>query len=213
MRFREIESKQIRESALSQYADQLGVNQGLRYRLANCYLSFLDYANTVEGYEYWNKVRPLHGLKVSEIRQSVKQVFYSGEIMYYIGEKLSNMMDIKGVSIEDVSNDLKYTEYILEKVCKGRHVGMRFIKDISEYFGVSTKEIIKNVPKKIPEARKKIPPVFPKGTTRVCGKCKKRKDLETEFNKFVHGKLGKSNICRPCNQERSRNYRFKKSKA
>jgi len=215
MRFRDIQNSYIRNSALSQYADQLGINQAHKHRLKNCYLAFLDYAKTVEGFDYWNKIRPLHLLKIEGYRENVKQIYYRHEKKYYISERFRKLLTKKNKTALNVAEKLGYTEYIIKKALGGKRVGLRFIDDLCVYFKIDRSELIGSndidrfEKPKPPKPRKDQTTKIPKGTKRVCSICKKEKDLSKEFNNFKYGKLGKSNNCKICNRARQKEYKKK----
>lgn len=198
MRFKEIEDEAIRDSALEQYAKQLKVSQSNRHLLVNCYVAMLDYSNTKEGYDYWNEVRNLKDLKEYDFKKHAKQVYHRYEKKYLIGKQFTNLLKQKNISISELSDMAAYTEYILDRVAKNRYVDILFIKDICEYLDADPKELTKGAETKIPKERQAKEPNFPKGTKRVCTNCKENKDLETEYNNFIYGQLGKAAMCRKC---------------
>lgn len=216
MRIREIKNSKIRESALRQYADQIGINQDMRFRLLDCYLSLLDYSRTIEGFDYWNTIRPLYLLNNAE--DKCRQVYTLKGKKYYIADKIKRLLKDNKKPNSYLWKYFNFNQETIEQVLKGGYVGIYFVNLMCLHFKVDKVDLIGEDAKqeeeaiKKPKQRRKIKPLFPKGTKRVCKKCKIKKDLATEFNNFQYGVLGKRSKCKICTRAKQREYRNNKKK-
>ena len=199
MRFKEIEDEAIRESAITQYMQQIGINE--RNHVLNCYVSMLDYSNTIEGYDFWNKIRPLRHIPTVRGIAPQRIVLSPNDVPIKISDEFKNLLVLLGISIEEFAEISGYPLVSLEKVYSGEiGVGSHFIKDISFLFKIDTtfftkKEIIK-------KGRKIDERPIPRGKKRTCTLCNKSKNLAKEYNKFKYGKYQKATICRTCFNEK-----------
>lgn len=213
MRFKDLKDAKIRSSAVNQYILQIGADILQPYQVLDHYVSFLDYYHTLEGFDYWNEIRPLREIPNARGNRPRRIFLHRGQEPQDISEEFKKVLDSSTMSIVELSKKSGYKLKSLNEILnKNRLVGATFINDISFILKVNPEKFYKDGVVIIEDRSVDRRPI-PEGEKRICTTCKKSKDLENEYNKFKYGVYQKASMCRECYNAYCRNsYKNNKSK-